>query len=99
RTPVRWAWMRNRWAAIILGLLVGAGVGFAVYQGSRLTGPGLFVLCGTTAGGVAAIVIQGYARTVRLTEITVSVPQFSELRFAVTQNTKQVAWRLFADAI
>jgi high-affinity Fe2+/Pb2+ permease len=45
------------WAAVIIGLLVGAVVGFAVYQGSRLEGQSLFVLCGTTAGGVAAVVI------------------------------------------
>jgi hypothetical protein len=96
---MRREWFRSRWAAIILGLVVGAAAGLAVYQGSRLSGQGLFVLCGTTAGAVAAVVVRGYAGTVRLTGISVSIPQFSELRFAVTRDNKQVAWRLFVEAV
>ncbi|MEU7923205.1 hypothetical protein [Micromonospora zamorensis] len=92
-------WFSSRWAAVVVGLLVGAMAGLAVYQGSRLTGQSLFVLCGTTAGGVAAIVVHGYARNVQLTEVTVSVPQFSDLHFAVTADNKQVAWRLFVETV
>lgn len=95
---MRRRWMHNRWFAGTAGIVVGGAVGLAVYQGSRLAGEPLFVLCGTTAGAVAAIVINGYARTIHLTEMTVSVPQFSELRFAVTRNNELVAWRLFVEA-
>ncbi|MEK8105565.1 hypothetical protein NKG94_11215 [Micromonospora sp. M12] len=49
-------WRGSRWFHIALGLVVGAAVGLAVYVASRLTGPALFALCGTTAGGVAAVV-------------------------------------------
>jgi hypothetical protein len=87
------------WTAVIVGLLVGAVVGFAIYQGSRLEGQSLFVLCGTTAGGVAAVVIYGYARSIRLTEITLSIPQFSNVKFAVTRDNKAVAWRLFVETV
>ncbi len=95
---MRWRWVHNRWFAVIAGTIVGGAVGFAIYQGSRLTGEALFVLCGITAGLVAAIVINGYARTIHLTEVTVSVPQFSELKFVVTRNNELVAWRLFVEA-
>lgn len=94
---MRWEWVRSRWVAITIGLLAGAAVGAAVYQGSRLNGQSLFILCGTTAGGVAAIVIRGYARNVQLNEVVISVPQFSQLRFAVTRDNKVVAWRLFVE--
>jgi len=91
--------LRSAWVAVIAGLLVGAVVGFAVYQGSRLQGQSLYTLCGTTAGGVAAIVIHGYARSIQLTEITLSIPQFSNVKFAVTKDNKAVAWRLFVDTV
>jgi hypothetical protein len=91
-------WVRRRWFTVLLGLVVGALVGFAMFQSSRLAGQSLYILCGTTAGGVAAIVIQAYARSFQLTEVTVSVPQFSELRFAVTNDNRLVAWRLFVEA-
>jgi hypothetical protein len=79
--------------------MVGAVVGVAVYQGSRLKGQGLYVLCGTTAGGVAAIIIHAYARTIKLAEVTLSIPQFSNVKFAVTKDNKTVAWRLFVETV
>ena len=96
---MRLDWLRSRWLNVALGLVIGAVVGLAVYLGSRLTGPSLFVLCGTTAGGVAAVVASGYSRLFQLAEVTISVPQFSELRFAVTRDNKQIAWRLFIEAV
>ncbi|WFE99619.1 hypothetical protein [Micromonospora sp. WMMD964] len=92
-------WRGSRWFHIALGLVAGAAVGLAVYLASRLTGPALFALCGTTAGGVAAVVASAYSRFFQLAEVTVSVPQFSELRFAVTRDNKQTAWRLFVEAV
>lgn len=91
--------LRGPLTAVIIGLVVGAVVGFAVYQGSRLQGQSLYILCGTTAGGVAAVVIHGYARSIQLTEITLSVPQFSDVKFAVTKDNKAVAWRLFVETV
>ncbi|CAI7975200.1 conserved hypothetical protein [Frankia sp. Hr75.2] len=92
-------WARSRWTAVVTGLLAGAGTGLAVYQGSRLEGQSLFILCGTTAGGVAALVIHGYASSIRLTELTLSIPQFSNAQFVVTKDNKAVAWRLFIEMV
>ncbi len=81
-----------------MGLLVGAAVGLAIYHGSLLSGRNLFILCGATAGGVAAIIVHGYGRTVRLTDMSISVPQLSELHFAITKDNQQVAWKLFVES-
>jgi hypothetical protein len=88
----------QRWFAVIVGLLLGALVGLAVYGGSRLTGVSLYVLCGTVAGGVAALAFYGYSRAVHLTELTVSIPHLTDLTFAVTPNNERIAWRLFVES-
>jgi hypothetical protein len=45
------AWMAGRrWVRFLVGLAVGAAAGAAVYGGTRLTGPGLFIVCGAVAG-------------------------------------------------
>ncbi|MGC5284812.1 hypothetical protein [Micromonospora sp. DT231] len=89
----------TRWFALLVGLVTGAVVGFAVYWGSQLTGAALFMLCGTVAGGVAALVFYAYSRTMYLTELTVSIPNFTDLTFAVTPSNEGVAWRLFVESV
>jgi hypothetical protein len=91
-------WAYRRWVSVIIGLAVGAVAGLAVYQGSQLKGQSLYILCGTTAGGVAATVIYGFRRSVQLAEITLSVPQFTSMKFAVTKTNRVVAWKLFVEA-
>lgn len=89
----------KRWFALLVGLCVGALVGLAVYWGSHLTGVALYVLCGTVAGGVAALASFGYSRAIHLTELTVSVPHLTDLTFAVTPGNERVAWRLFVESV
>lgn len=78
--------------------MVGAIVGAAVYQGSQLTGRSLYVLIGTTAGAVAAVVAHAYSTAIRLVDVTVSVPQFSSARFVVSPDSRAVAWQLFIES-
>ena len=88
--------LAGHWVRVLVGLLVGAAVGVVVYQASQLTGRGLFVVAGATAGAVAAVVVGAYTSgAARLTDITVTVPQLSELHFVLTPATQQAAWRLF----
>jgi hypothetical protein len=96
---VRPAWLWSMWARVSLGLLVGAAVGLGVYGAGRLTGPSLFILAGGAAGGAAAALVALYGHTVRLTDIMITVPQFSRLHFAVTKDSEQVAWKLFVEAV
>jgi hypothetical protein len=59
----------------------------------------LYVLAGAAGGGATAVVMQFYSRSVRLTDITITVPQFSQLHFAVTRDSQQVAWKLFVESV
>lgn len=93
------SWVYKRWFAVAIGLAAGALVGLAVYWGSRLSGLSLYMLCGTVAGGVAALAFYGYSRAVHLTELTVSVPHLTDLTFAVTPTNERVAWRLFVESV
>jgi hypothetical protein len=96
---MRRKWLYTRWFALVAGLVLGGLVGLAVYWGSHLTGAGLYALCGTVAGGVAAVVFYGYSRSVHLTELTVSIPHLTDLTFAVTPTNERVAWRLFVESV
>jgi hypothetical protein len=89
----------NRWTRLCGGLLAGAIIGLAVYGADQLRGLSLFVLVGAVIGIAAMVILQFYSRTVRLTDITISVPQFSELHFAVTRESKLVAWKLFVESV
>lgn len=80
-------------AAAIVGALVGL---FAYFLGG-IRGYPLFVIVGAVAGVGVASLIQLYVRTVRLTEITVTVPQLSQLTFVVNNDDKQTAWELFIE--
>ncbi|MET7747768.1 hypothetical protein [Micromonospora sp. NPDC005367] len=89
----RWWWLK-----ILVGLIVGAAVGVAIYYASLLDGQNLFILAGATAGAVTAVVVHAYsAGGIRLTDVKVTVPQLSELNFVLTRDTQQVAWRLFKE--
>lgn len=90
--------IRELWTKALLGVLLGAAAGFLAYQAVRLPRPWLFAVCGALAGLLVVVVVFGYRRSVRLTDITVSVPQFSRLRFAVTRDGQDVAWKLFVEA-
>jgi uncharacterized membrane protein YeaQ/YmgE (transglycosylase-associated protein family) len=96
---MNWTWRRSYSARVVLGLLVGAVVGFAIYGADHLTGATLFLVAGSIGGVVAALIVQFYGNSVRLTDITLTVPQFSELHFAVTRDSQQVAWKLFVESV
>lgn len=91
--------LRSRRARILLGLALGAGIGAGLFYARQLQGAALFIMTGAAAGGVAALVEHSYRRSAQLAEVTVSVPQLSELRFVVTKDTKKVAWKLFVETV
>ena len=43
--------------------------------------------------------LQQFWRTARLTEVKVTVPQVSELTFVVNNDARQVAWKLYVEAV
>ncbi|WP_142212517.1 transmembrane 9 family protein [Streptomyces sp. SLBN-118] len=90
RTPV---------ARLLFSVLIGAATGFALFGVTRLSGRDLFVVTGGIAGAASVLMFQVYGRAARLTEVTVTVPQFSQLTFMVNDESRQVAWRLFVETV
>lgn len=93
------SWRRSRTTRVLFGLSMGAIVGLALFYARQLQGASLFILVGAVAGAVAAVVERGYRHGAQLAEVTVTVPQLSELRFVVTKDTKRVSWKLFVETV
>jgi hypothetical protein len=87
----------SRWTRIALGFTAGAGAGAVLFWASQLHGAGLFLLTGATAGAVAAVLIPAYSGSVGLQDVTITIPQLSELHFVVAPDNRLVAWRLFIE--
>lgn len=101
RTRTRLAGGRRVLDSVLLRLVaataVGALTGLVLFSLTQVTSRSLFVITGAVAGALAVLVVQWYQRTARLTEVKVSVPQLSELTFAVNNDSRQVAWQMFIE--
>jgi len=87
---------------LIVGTALGALIGWLVFSVSTLSGKPLFVVEGGLIGLVVSAVFIGYTRrsdTLALSEITVSVPEFAEMKFAVNSEYRHVAWKLFIETL
>jgi hypothetical protein len=80
-----------------LGLVAGAAIGAIVFGASRLHGAGLFVLTGAAAGAVAGLLVYAYWGSVGLEDVTITIPQLSELHFKVAADNRLVAWQMFVE--
>jgi hypothetical protein len=89
----------NRIPQIITAAAIGAIAGLAVFGVSRITGRNFDIVMGGIAGVAAVLVLQQSWRAARLTEIKVTVPQVSELTFVVNNEARQVAWKLYVEAV
>jgi hypothetical protein len=90
---------RSRIAQLIVAIVAGVAVGLVIYTVTRITGRNLFIITGGVAGLVAVYAIQFYRSAARLTEVKVTIPQFSELTFAVNNDARQVAWKFFVEVV
>ncbi|MFJ9847400.1 hypothetical protein ACIRYZ_44675 [Kitasatospora sp. NPDC101155] len=59
----------------------------------------LFALTGAVVGAVVVVASERYQRSARLTEVKVTIPQLSELTFAVNNDARQVAWQMFIETV
>jgi hypothetical protein len=87
---------------LIVGTAFGALIGWLVFSVSTLSGKPLFAVEGSLIGLVISAVFIGYTRrsdTFALSEITVSVPEFAEMKFAVNSEYRRVAWKLFVETL
>lgn len=90
---------RTRTIQIIIAAISGVIAGLIVFSATKATGVSIFVITGAVSGVVAALVIQVYRRAAQLTEVKVTIPQFSELTFVVNNEARRVAWQLFIETV
>jgi hypothetical protein len=91
--------LMRRIAQVAAAMMIGAAVGLIVFAISRVTGRNLYIIIGAAAGAVIALILQQYRRMARLTEVKITVPQVSELRFVVNNEGRQVAWKFYVEIV
>lgn len=91
--------LNRRSTQIAAAAVLGALIGLVVFTVARITGRNLHVIVGGVAGVGVALVLQQYWRTAQLTEVTITVPQVSELKFVVNNEARQVAWKLYVETV
>jgi hypothetical protein len=87
---------------LIIGITIGALVGWLVFSVSTLTGKSLFVVSGGLIGLVMSALFVAYSRrsdTLSLSEISVSVPEFAQIKFAINSEYRRIAWKLFVETL
>ena len=78
------------------------GAGWLVFLVSDLSGWRLYLLRGALIGIITALALIVYLRrtqTLVLSEVTLSVPEFAEMKFAVNSEYRRVAWKLFIETL
>lgn len=88
-----------RLARYAVAVSTGAAIGLGVYALTRIGGLTLYITTGALAGAAAALATQLYTRAAQLTEVRITVPQFSELTFVVNDESRRVAWRLYIEVV
>lgn len=88
---------------LTIGAIVGVSVGWLVFSVSILNGKSLFLVGGGLIGLVVSALFVAYTTrrfgALALSEITVSVPEFAEMKFAVNSEYRRVAWKLFIETL
>jgi hypothetical protein len=86
----------------VVGALIGAVAGWAVFSFSSLTGKVRLLVGGSLTGVITGLAMVVYVRRSErfvLSEVKLSLPEFAEITFAVNAEYKRVAWRLFVDTL
>jgi hypothetical protein len=79
------------------GALCGAAVGAVAFGATRLSEPAMFTGAGAILGACAPFLSKRLRGWVRVSELTVRIPQFSDLTFVVDDDARLVAWRLYVE--
>lgn len=91
--------LNKRIAQIGAAAVIGAIAGLIVFTIAQVTGRNLYIIIGAVAGAAAIFVLQQYWQAAQLTEVKITVPQVSELKFVVNNDARQVAWKLYIETV
>ena len=94
--------LRHPITIVFVAVGVGAIAGLLVFLVSAVTGWKLYLLSGALIGVITGLVVVLYVRRTfgfTLSEVTLSVPEFAELKFAVNTQHRRAAWRLFIETL
>src|SRR5271165_6972834 len=92
--------LRDSTAAILGSAVAGAIVGLGVFQVKHLAELFKYPLIGAIVASFVAILatlIRRRGETFSLTEVKVTVPELAELTFAVSDEHRKVAWKIFIE--
>ena len=87
-------------ALVLRSAVAGAIVGLGVFQVRHLPELFKYPLIGATVGVFVAILaklIRRRGETLSLREVKVKVPELAELKFAVSDEHRKVAWKIFIE--
>lgn len=94
RLSVAGWWTRARLLVLGAAVVVGMAVGALAFYTTRLTGVTLYTIIGGLAAAFAVVIVEWFNRTTAVSEVEVTVPQLSRVKFAVTRDHKVLARRI-----
>ncbi len=99
---VRFRYFFRASVVLICGTTLGLLIGWLVFSVSTLSGKSLFLAEGALIGLVISAIGVAYNRGsgfLTLSEMTLNLPQFGEMKFAINLEYRRVAWRLFVETL
>ncbi|MGH3587659.1 MAG: hypothetical protein ACRDQ0_15185, partial [Pseudonocardia sp.] len=91
--------MSRRPVALAVAVVVGMGIGALVYYASRLDGVALYVVTGGVTAAFGVLVWAWLTRSTTVSEVEVTLPQFSKVKFAVTKDHRILARRIVVQMV
>lgn len=89
-------------AVLILGTSLGLLIGWLVFSISTLSGKPLFIIEGGLIGLIISAITLACNRGsgfLTLSEVTLSLPEFAQMKFAINLEYRRVAWKLFVETL
>ena len=99
---VRFRYFFRASVVLICGTALGLFIGWLVFSVSTLSGKSLFLAEGALIGLVISAIAVAYNRGsgfLTLSEMTLNLPQFGEMKFAINLEYRRVAWKLFVETL
>jgi hypothetical protein len=79
------------------GGLIGAGIGYLLMVVLRMGGTAQFAAAGAVIGLLITAIFDRDFKNTQLTQVQLTLPQFSSMTFVVNAEYRRVAWRLFIE--